>query len=86
MSPAAAALGTADNATTGGFMRQRFTAATVWATPDTAAAEMQKLMADYPSRIKTLKRVDALDTHSRKSTRCAKLLGHCRIAAQTIHP
>ncbi|MFO1141041.1 MAG: ABC transporter substrate-binding protein [Amaricoccus sp.] len=41
---AGAALGTADNATTGGFMKQRFTTATVSATPDTAAAEMQKLL------------------------------------------
>src|SRR6187397_904481 len=32
---AGAALGTADNATTGAFMKQKFTAVTVTATPDT---------------------------------------------------
>ncbi len=41
---AGAALGTADDATTGGFMKQTFTTETVVATPETAAAEMQKLL------------------------------------------
>src|SRR5689334_3163537 len=41
---AGAMLGTADNATTGSFMQQKFTTATVVATPQTAAAEMQKLV------------------------------------------
>ena len=41
---AGAALGTADNATTGSFMQQKFTTETVVATPDTAEAEMQKLL------------------------------------------
>ncbi|MDH2328887.1 ABC transporter substrate-binding protein [Cereibacter sp. SYSU M97828] len=37
-------LGTADNATTGGFMGQTFTTLEVRATPETAEAEMQKLL------------------------------------------
>ena len=41
---AGAALGTADNATTGGFMGQTFVTDTVAATPETAEAEMQKLL------------------------------------------
>lgn len=41
---AGALLGTADNATTGSFMKQKFTTETVVATPETAAAEMQKLV------------------------------------------
>src|SRR3954447_25672176 len=41
---AGARLGTADNATTGGFLQQTFTTETVQATPETAAAEMQKLL------------------------------------------
>ena len=41
---AGAKLGTADNATTGSFMKQTFTVETVAATPETAAAEMQKLV------------------------------------------
>lgn len=41
---AGAALGTADNATTGGFMKQTFVTETVAATPDTAETEMQKLL------------------------------------------
>src|SRR3954471_18400980 len=41
---AGAELATADNATTGAFMQQKFTTETVKATPDTAAAEMQKLL------------------------------------------
>ena len=41
---AGAELGTADNATTGSFMKQKFTTETVVATPETAEAEMQKLL------------------------------------------
>jgi ABC transporter substrate binding protein (PQQ-dependent alcohol dehydrogenase system) len=41
---AGAALGTADNATTGSFMQQTFVTETVVATPETAEAEMQKLI------------------------------------------
>lgn len=41
---AGATLATADNATTGAFMKQKFTTETVTATPDTAEAEMQKLI------------------------------------------
>ncbi|MBP7243363.1 ABC transporter substrate-binding protein [Amaricoccus sp.] len=41
---AGATLGTADNATTGSFMGQKFTTETVIATPETAEAEMQKLV------------------------------------------
>lgn len=41
---AGAALGTADNATTGSFMQQTFATETVLATPETAEAEMQKLV------------------------------------------
>lgn len=41
---AGAALATADNATTGAFMQQKFTTETVTATPDTAEAEMRKLL------------------------------------------
>ena len=41
---AGAALGTADNATTGSFMKQKFTTETVLATPETAEAEMQRLV------------------------------------------
>jgi ABC transporter substrate binding protein (PQQ-dependent alcohol dehydrogenase system) len=43
---AGAALGTADNATTGSFMQQTFVTETVVATPETAEAEMQKLVDD----------------------------------------
>ena len=59
---AGALLATADNATTGAFMKQTFTVGTVTATPDTAEAEMQKLldagvwwivtMADEPMTVK----------------------------------
>ena len=59
---AGATLATADNATTGAFMKQTFTVGTVTATPDTAEAEMQKLldagvwwivtMADEPMTVK----------------------------------
>ena len=59
---AGATLATADNATTGAFMKQTFTVGTVTATPDTAEAEMQKLldagvwwivtMADEPTTVK----------------------------------
>ncbi len=41
---AGASLGTADNATTGGFMKQKFVTETVVATPETVEAEMQKLL------------------------------------------
>jgi ABC transporter substrate binding protein (PQQ-dependent alcohol dehydrogenase system) len=41
---AGAELGTADNATTGSFMQQKFTTEMVTATPETAEAEMQKLV------------------------------------------
>ncbi|WP_290747736.1 ABC transporter substrate-binding protein [Amaricoccus sp.] len=41
---AGAALGTADNATTGSFMKQKFATETVVATPETAEAEMRKLI------------------------------------------
>ena len=41
---AGAALGTADNATTGSFMGQNFVTDTVVATPETAEAEMQRLL------------------------------------------
>ena len=41
---AGATLATADNATTGSFMKQKFTTETVVATPDTAVAEMQELL------------------------------------------
>ena len=41
---AGAALGTADNATTGSFMGQTFVTDTVVATPETVEAEMQKLL------------------------------------------
>ena len=41
---AGADLGTADNTTTGSFMGQRFVTAKVVATPETAGAEMQKLL------------------------------------------
>lgn len=41
---AGAALGTADNATTGSFMQQKFTTETVVAAPETAEAEMRKLL------------------------------------------
>ena len=41
---AGAVLGTADNATTGSFMQQTFATETVAATPETAEAEMQKLI------------------------------------------
>ena len=41
---AGAALGTADNATTGSFMGQNFVTDTVVATPETVEAEMQKLL------------------------------------------
>jgi ABC transporter substrate binding protein (PQQ-dependent alcohol dehydrogenase system) len=41
---AGAVLGTADNATTGSFMQQKFTTETVVATPETAEAEMQALI------------------------------------------
>lgn len=41
---AGAELATADNATTGAFMQQKFTLETVAATPDTAEAEMQRLV------------------------------------------
>lgn len=41
---AGAALGTADNATTGSFMQQKFTTETVTATPETAEAEMRELV------------------------------------------
>ena len=41
---AGAALGTADNATTGSFMQQTFTTETVVATPETAEAEMRRLL------------------------------------------
>lgn len=41
---AGAQLGTADNATTGGFMGQTFVTETVRATPDTAEAEMARLL------------------------------------------
>ncbi|SED58701.1 ABC transporter substrate-binding protein [Rhodobacter sp. 24-YEA-8] len=41
---AGAGLGTADNATTGGFLGQSFTTETVLATPETVEAEMQKLL------------------------------------------
>jgi ABC transporter substrate binding protein (PQQ-dependent alcohol dehydrogenase system) len=41
---AGAELGTADNATTGSFMQQKFTTEMVVATPETAEAEMQKLV------------------------------------------
>lgn len=41
---AGATLGTADNATTGSFMKQTFTTETVVATPETAEAEMRKLV------------------------------------------
>ena len=41
---AGAALATADNATTGAFMEQTFSIETVTATPETAGAEMQKLI------------------------------------------
>ncbi|ATQ55005.1 ABC transporter substrate-binding protein [Paracoccus yeei] len=41
---AGAELGTADNATTGSFMGQSFTTQTVAATPDTAEAELTKLL------------------------------------------
>ena len=45
---AGAELGTADNATTGSFMGQRFTTQTVAATPDTAEAELTKLLDAGP--------------------------------------
>ena len=41
---AGAALGTADNATTGSFMGQKFTTETVVATPETAEAEVRRLL------------------------------------------
>lgn len=41
---AGAALGTADNATTGSFMGQKFTTETVVATPETVEAEMTRLL------------------------------------------
>ena len=41
---AGGAVGTADNATTGNFMGQKFTTETITATPETARAEMQKLL------------------------------------------
>ena len=41
---AGAALGTADNATTGSFMGQTFVTETVVATPETVEAEMQRLL------------------------------------------
>ena len=41
---AGAALGTADNATTGSFMGQNFVTDTVVATPETVEAEMQKVL------------------------------------------
>src|SRR5690606_5468845 len=41
---AGAELGTADNATTGGFMGQSFTTETVAATPDTAEEELSRLL------------------------------------------
>ena len=41
---AGGALGTADNATTGSFMKQTFVTEDVLATPDTAEAEMQRLL------------------------------------------
>lgn len=41
---AGAALGTADNATTGSFMKQKFTTEMVLATPETADAEMRRLI------------------------------------------
>ena len=41
---AGAALGTADNATTGSFMQQKFATETVVATPETAEAEMRRLL------------------------------------------
>lgn len=41
---AGGALGTADNATTGGFLGQTFTTETVIATPETAEAEMRRLI------------------------------------------
>ena len=59
---AGAMLATADNATTGSFMKQTFVTETVVATPETAEAEMQKLldagiwwivtMADAPTTAK----------------------------------
>lgn len=59
---AGATLATADNATTGAFMKQKFTTETVTATPETAEAEMRKLvdagvwwivvLADGPTTVK----------------------------------
>lgn len=43
---AGATLGTADNATTGAFMQQTFATETVRATPETAEAEMRRLLDD----------------------------------------
>ncbi|MFT4150368.1 MAG: ABC transporter substrate-binding protein [Paracoccaceae bacterium] len=51
---AGAALGTADNATTGSFMKQTFTTETVLATPETAEAEMKRLVDGGVSYIVTL--------------------------------
>ena len=41
---AGATLGTADNATTGGFLKQTFVTETVAATPETVEAELQRLL------------------------------------------
>ncbi|MBK4218205.1 ABC transporter substrate-binding protein [Paracoccus caeni] len=51
---AGAELGTADNATTGGFMGQTFVTETVVASPETVEAEMQKLLDAGVTYIVTL--------------------------------
>lgn len=51
---AGAALATADNATTGKFLDQTFATETVVATPDTAEAEMRRLVAAGHSLVVTL--------------------------------
>lgn len=76
---AGAALGTADNATTGGFMGQTFTTETVAATPDTAEAEMQKLLDDGVPYIVTL--ADAATT-----VRLADLAGDRALVFNALAP
>lgn len=51
---AGAILGTADNATTGAFMGQKFTTETVIASPETVEAEMQKLLDQGVAYVVTL--------------------------------
>lgn len=51
---AGAALGTADNTTTGGFMGQTFVTDTITATPETVEAEMQKLLDSGVQYVVTL--------------------------------